>query len=637
MGPRYQYMNTYNRPPPNPQSPTYPMTGMNELFAARGAYASFGGTRTSNPMALTDGLIGTTFSSPQSPLANQPGLGNEVQQATAQPIQQTAPQDTQSRLAANGFDPSGLWDPGDLGQYDFDPTSFNFANNYGALEFGMLGHMSSAAGGASPPPEISTFNAANTFGTMQPLSALGSDDPNQTHRPNTGTVPHHANGHHAALETMPALNPSGSRMANNMYSMTPPYSFMTDFPRAFSVGMNSAAATPTSGQSPEQSAHALEQNDPKQVQRPASSSAAQPALKTNGGTNRGLEEGSSLNTAGSRQPSSRRRRGEPSAVYTSVTTPYSYTTGFHSLFALLSRRYAPANVLRIAKALASIRPSFISCTKTLNREDLIFMEKCFQRTLFEYEDFINTSGTPTLICRRTGEIAAVGKEFCILTKWRRDVLLGREANLNVNTGASAGGSTAATSSSSRVGITTPRVPEGIIDDSHIHPVSLAEIMDQASVVAFYEDFARLAFGDSHGVITTRYKLLKYQTKDEQQRAQAAQGKDGVGAAPSPQKRKRTADGRGETANEAGIDDIGADGKVECSCCWTVKRDLFDLPMMIVMNVSLAARAFSTVANLNGSFSRVYRGGWRRAARGCWLDREQKPVLETCSWRFGVVR
>ena len=27
-----------------------------------------------------------------------------------------------------------------------------------------------------------------------------------------------------------------------------------------------------------------------------------------------------------------------------------------------------------------------------------------------------------------------------------------------------------------------------------------------------------------------------------------------------------------------------DGKVECSYCWTVKRDVFDIPMLIVMNV-----------------------------------------------------
>jgi len=30
----------------------------------------------------------------------------------------------------------------------------------------------------------------------------------------------------------------------------------------------------------------------------------------------------------------------------------------------------------------------------------------------------------------------------------------------------------------------------------------------------------------------------------------------------------------------------ADGKVDCTYCWTVKRDVFDIPMLIVMNVSI---------------------------------------------------
>ena len=34
-----------------------------------------------------------------------------------------------------------------------------------------------------------------------------------------------------------------------------------------------------------------------------------------------------------------------------------------------------------------------------------------------------------------------------------------------------------------------------------------------------------------------------------------------------------------------------DGKVECSYCWTVKRDVFDIPMLIVMNVSFKIQLF----------------------------------------------
>ena len=35
------------------------------------------------------------------------------------------------------------------------------------------------------------------------------------------------------------------------------------------------------------------------------------------------------------------------------------------------------------------------------------------------------SGTPTLAWRRTGEICLVGPEFCMLTGWEREELIGK--------------------------------------------------------------------------------------------------------------------------------------------------------------------------------------------------------------------
>lgn len=110
-------------------------------------------------------------------------------------------------------------------------------------------------------------------------------------------------------------------------------------------------------------------------------------------------------------------------VYSRVTKPFSYVDGFHELTRYLRKRFQRQELLRISLAMAKYRPSFIALTKTLKEEDLVFMEKCFQRTLLEYEKFISYSGTPTVVWRRTGQIALVGKEFCLLTKWTRDQLL----------------------------------------------------------------------------------------------------------------------------------------------------------------------------------------------------------------------
>ena len=131
-----------------------------------------------------------------------------------------------------------------------------------------------------------------------------------------------------------------------------------------------------------------------------------------------------------------------------------------------------------------------------------------------------------------------------------------------------------------------------------NPCSSRSYSDDDSVIEFYEDFAKLAFGDSRGSVTTRCKLLKYRTKEDQLSFES----DGAAGA-SPESRPVKAeedlggkDGKGRRAKtgwkagiagEAGMHGLGAaDGKVECSYCWTVKRDVFDIPMLIIMNVSI---------------------------------------------------
>lgn len=82
--------------------------------------------------------------------------------------------------------------------------------------------------------------------------------------------------------------------------------------------------------------------------------------------------------------------------------------------------------MRISRALALFRPSVLASMMNLTEDDLIFTEKCLQRMLLEYEKLISYSGTPTVVWRRTGEIALVGKEFSLLTQWSRETLLGKK-------------------------------------------------------------------------------------------------------------------------------------------------------------------------------------------------------------------
>ncbi|CAG8520161.1 6353_t:CDS:10, partial [Ambispora gerdemannii] len=196
-----------------------------------------------------------------------------------------------------------------------------------------------------------------------------------------------------------------------------------------------------------------------------------------------------------RDSSGKRKSGiyTPQNVYANVTKPFSYTEGFHYLVKWVRERMSKGHIEKIVRALATFRPSFIALIMNLTEEDLIVMEKCFQRTLLEFEKLISFSGTPTVVWRRTGQIALVGKEFSLLTQWSRDQLLGKA-------------------------------------------MYIYEVMDNQSAVEYWEKFAAHAFDNSTSSVMTTCILI------------------------SPQGRT-----------------------VPCTFCFTIKRDLFDIPLAIVGN------------------------------------------------------
>lgn len=461
--------------------------------------------------------------------------------SSAIPTISQAPTDmTSATPAQNSF--GAFFDPSDPALFNFDLASMNFGNRYGALEFGMLGHMATGAGDTPPSDNgaqrgsIGQRSNSQQFGT--PAPGAFTESPSQQS---------FMFGDPVLNEWSAGQNPT-HRLS--LYGQGGMHLMHQDAPHAYAIGSGNFAS-PTSTTSPHATAGpATFEESPMKTKAVIST----PHLRQQ-----------SLYNA------NKRRQREPSAIYESVKEPFSYTGGFHQLIAFIKRRFSPPKTVRIAKALASIRPSFIATTKTLNQDDLIFMEKCFQRTLLEYEDFINACGTPTIVCRRTGEVAAVGKEFSILTGWKKDVLLGKEPNMNVNTGNSQSSEPVSSASSRGGGGGGGRLSS---QDNKPAAVFLAELLDDDSVIEFYEDFARLAFGDSRGSVMNTCKLLKYKTKEDMEIVKADDG------------RWNTHIGKGGIVGEAGMNRLGfKDGRVDCSYCWTVKRDVFDIPMLIVMNVS----------------------------------------------------
>ncbi|KAI1313020.1 Transcriptional regulator of nonfermentable carbon utilization [Mortierella claussenii] len=183
----------------------------------------------------------------------------------------------------------------------------------------------------------------------------------------------------------------------------------------------------------------------------------------------------------------------PENVYANTKQPFNYTDGFHYLLRYVRERMDKEEMMRVCRAMAMFRPSFIALIMNLTPEDLIFMETCFQRTVLEFEKLISFSGTPTVVWRRTGEIALVGKEFSLLTQWSRDQLQNKK--------------------------------------TYIY-----ELMDNQSAVEYWEKFSTHAFENTEQTVMTTCILL------------------------SPTNRV-----------------------VPCTFCFTIKRDIFDIPLAIVGN------------------------------------------------------
>lgn len=489
------------------------------------------------------------------------------QTSPTQELTNTLDQTPSIGVAGNTSFDAPYFDPSDPSLFNFNISELNFGNHYGALEFGMLGHISS---GAVNTPEMDSMNSMG-HGNQRSVSYDG-----------TGSFSTGFNNYNQ--QSFPAWQNApnaGSRQGSGATNVWTSQNYGMD---AFAIGEQASSLTGASPHSQNQdfTGYQSATMSSPETQFVQPEQTQQSDLLRQSLTQAQQQSHKQAHFPGDPQfdPNRSKRRRDTSEVYTSVTAPYSYTAGFHALTAFLQKRYPTKKVLRIAKALATIRPSFISCNNKLGQDDLIFMEKCFQRTLYEYEDFVNHYGTPTIICRRTCEIAAVSKEFCMITGWKRDVLLGKEPNLNVDTGNSDG---TQTGTSSR-GAATPRIANVGVDPGRPQPVFLAELMDEDSVVQFYEDFAQLAFGAARSsVIGAPCSLLKYRTKEDPSWGANEQMTDDGKRIKNSGEIKTEPSLRGEGGTNA----LGKkDGRVKCQMCWTVKRDVFDIPMLIIINVSL---------------------------------------------------
>ncbi|UKZ50172.1 hypothetical protein TrVGV298_004428 [Trichoderma virens] len=450
-----------------------------------------------------------------------------------------------SMLQGNTMDFNALFDPSNPALYNFDLEGLNFGSQYAGWEFGILNKM--GLGAETPPRENSISQTPKTEAGYAAMFGNGS-----------GSYDAAMMGEYAGMDL------GGS----NIYTQG---NLQHGLPHAFAI-----AAGPNSLASPSTDATASPQAIMDGSPNPAATGF--PGLPNMAGAPRLKPKQDKMV-----QSILGKRQRDSASIYASVKEPYPYVAGFHNMISVLRNRLPLSKLWKIAQSLGEIRPSFISCTKDLTREDLIFMEKCFQRTLVEFDDFLQHCCAPTIVCRRSGEVAAVNKEFAALTGWPKEVLLGKAPNRNIYT-RSSDESTDDGDSLASSGQVTPAAKNQPMHannntnnvNARPQPVFLGELLDDDSLVEFYRDFAQLAFEDSRGKVQRSGRLMKYRTQE------MLDAKEMLG----PQRHPRT----GILSNrvtmidsEHGISRIEKDGKVDCTYCWTIKRDVFDIPMMIIIN------------------------------------------------------
>ncbi|PFH59565.1 hypothetical protein XA68_12197 [Ophiocordyceps unilateralis] len=538
LGPNYN--STAGRPRPNGQRQNSTQSDLTVAAHGAGGYLGPGGAPSypvypagsgRGPVGVPDALSFNPQTSPVSP--SFPGASS----AGAGAANAHHPVDAHI-LHGNSIDFNALFDPGNPSAYNLDLEGLNFGSQYAGWEFGILNKMT--LGAETPPNDNSLSQTPSTDANYASMFSNGTYD-----------ASNFLGGEYPGLDSSSAIYTQGN--------------LQHGLPHAYAI-----AAGPTGITSPSTEA----------TSSPRAALDGSPSTATFAG----LPKVSSASAAIKSKPDKAaqsilgKRQRDSAAVYASVKEPYPYTTGFHNMILMLQHRLPMEKLVNIVHSLSEIRPSFMACTKDLTREDLVFMEKCFQRTLFEYDDFLHHCCAPTIVCRRSGEVAAVNKEFSALTGWTKEVLLGKEPNRNVHVRYSSNvGSANGSDVGSRTGESTPRMANATLEAvvGWPQPVFLAELLDDDSVVQFYRDFAQLAFEDSRGKVQRSCGLNKYRTQEE------LNGKDEpsrkAARASILSSRVTRIDG------EHGISRIEKDGKVNCTYCWTIKRDVFDIPMMIIMN------------------------------------------------------
>jgi PAS domain-containing protein len=576
VGGHYPYMNG-NRPTPLPSHDTQPVS----MAQPAGHYtqppqaAFYSPSSAPGPLPPTHDARNFNQQSPISPPYNHSHPG-PVPNAPA-----TIPQTQPAQMQQFG---GPLFDPSDPALFNFDISSLNFGNHYGALEFGMLGHMSSGAA-ETPPADPNMMghmaHGPNMYNQQMPAGYVDPSNPApaMTFGPDglpTGEWqdPHSRNGS-MQVHTPHSTSATGSLDHGNHRHDS------LNGPHAFAIGQGPASHHTASPASTDANSAYDNDNPMATAAFFANTNQAHPQPAQRSPVSRRHQENRHQSNALLPIQSNgvRKRHRDTKSIYQGITKPYDYVRGYHKLFQLILTKYSKPWAAKAQEYLQNFRGVLLGVHQELDREDLIHQEKNLQRNLLTLQEHFAEVGTPFIICRRSGEIVGMNKEFTILTGWKREVLLGQEPNLTVNHPGNRDPNESELSTQTN---TTPTIAAQEAEAGP-QPVNIIQLMEPKSALQYLQRFSELAYQDPRGFAHQRVNMLRYQTKADVERIHDIKSGASDYSKPEPIIKM---EGGSVHQGESAMQRLGAkNGMVDCMIWWHVKRDIFDMPVLVCMSVS----------------------------------------------------
>ncbi|KAF8724759.1 hypothetical protein AX14_008608 [Amanita brunnescens Koide BX004] len=200
--------------------------------------------------------------------------------------------------------------------------------------------------------------------------------------------------------------------------------------------------------------------------------------------------------------------------------PYNYVTGYHRLSRWMDRNVSPESKQQILQPLSVLRPKFRAIAQSLTDLDLVFIEEEFERMLLVYDRVFSAMGVPACLWRRTGEIYKGNRQFSEL-----------------------------------VGIDGMMLRDGRL--------CIYELMAEESAVNYWEKYGNVAFDSTQKAVLTSC-VLRYKPVFN------------IGSVNPTSVTARASDAQpSEVPTEEGF--------VNCCFSFTIQRDKWGIPSMIVGN------------------------------------------------------